>query len=121
VDDYLINDETAQGIFSRLTNLLAKKSFQEKKNWSDDEIKLLKWAIKKYCNGKKITTLFTEHMLDSLKESGRGCIIGSKKLVSEFKEILGDKIEFISDWGRINNFEYVAIYFRKNKRFEIEI
>jgi hypothetical protein len=55
VDDYLINDETAQGIFSRLTNLLAKKSFQEKKNWSDDEIKLLKWAIKKYCNGKKIT------------------------------------------------------------------
>jgi type I restriction-modification system DNA methylase subunit len=71
--------------------------------------------------GKKITTLFTEHMLDSLKESGRGCIIGSKKLVSEFKQILGDKIEFISDWGRINNFEYVAIYFRKNKRFEIEI
>jgi hypothetical protein len=60
-------------------------------------------------------------MLDSLKESGRGCVIGSKKSLNEIKEIFGDKITFIQDFGRINNFEYVAVYFSKNKKFLIEI
>lgn len=31
-----------------------KKTFQAKQNWTDDESQLLIWAIKKYCEGKKI-------------------------------------------------------------------
>jgi type I restriction-modification system DNA methylase subunit len=89
------------------------------KNKFDVVISDLPYGLKK--NNKSITSLFVEHMLDSLKESGRGCVIGNKKSLTEIKEIFGDKIEHITDFGRINNFEYIAVYFRKNKRFEIEI
>jgi len=32
-----------------------KKTYHAKKNWTDDESKLLQWAIQKYCRGKNIT------------------------------------------------------------------
>jgi tRNA G10 N-methylase Trm11 len=88
-------------------------------NKFDVVISDLPYGLKK--NNKSITSLFLEHMLDSLKESGRGCVIGSKKSLNEIKEIFGDKITYIQDFGRINNFEYVAVYFSKNKKFLIEI
>jgi 23S rRNA G2445 N2-methylase RlmL len=88
-------------------------------NKFDVVISDLPYGLKK--NNKSITILFVEHMLDSIKESGRGCIISSKKSLNEIKEILGDKISYIQDFGRINNFEYVAVYFRKSKKFLIEI
>ena len=50
-----ISDELAQDIFSKLNKLQGKKTYYAKKNWTDDEAKLLQWAIKKYCDGKCIS------------------------------------------------------------------
>lgn len=50
-----ISNEEAANIFSRLEHEQGKKSYQAKKNWTDEEFKLLIWAINKYCNGKKIS------------------------------------------------------------------
>lgn len=49
-----INDEQAASIFSQLESEQSKKSYQAKKNWTEEESKLLLWAINKYCRGKKI-------------------------------------------------------------------
>ena len=40
-----INDESASEIFDKLTKLQGKKTYYAKKNWIDDEAKLLQWAI----------------------------------------------------------------------------
>jgi hypothetical protein len=45
----------ASEIFDKLTKLQGKKTYYAKKNWIDDEAKLLQWAIQKYCRGKGIT------------------------------------------------------------------
>ena len=50
-----IDDDTASEIFNKLTKIQGKKSYYAKKNWTDDEAKLLQWAILKYCKGKGIT------------------------------------------------------------------
>lgn len=50
-----IGDENASEIFDKLTKLQGKKTYYAKKNWIDDEAKLLQWAIQKYCRGKGIT------------------------------------------------------------------
>ena len=31
-----------------------KKTYAAKKNWTDDESRLLNWAINKYCTGKNV-------------------------------------------------------------------
>lgn len=48
-----INDEQAAAIFSQLESEQSKKSYQAKKNWTEEESKLLLWAINRYCRGKK--------------------------------------------------------------------
>lgn len=50
-----IDDDTASEIFNKLNKIQGKKSYYAKKNWTDDEAKLLQWAILKYCKGKGIT------------------------------------------------------------------
>lgn len=50
-----IDDDAASEIFNRLTKMQGKKTYYAKKNWTDDEAKLLQWAIQKYCRGKGIT------------------------------------------------------------------
>jgi hypothetical protein len=47
-----ITNQQASVIFSKLEELQNKKSYYAKKNWTDDESKLLLWAIDKYCRGK---------------------------------------------------------------------
>ena len=50
-----ISDKAASEIFDKLTKLQGKKTYYAKKNWTDEEAKLLLWAIQKYCRGKNIT------------------------------------------------------------------
>ena len=49
-----ISDEIASTIFVKLEGLQNKKSYYAKKNWTDEESKLLLWAIDKYCRGKNL-------------------------------------------------------------------
>jgi hypothetical protein len=49
-----INNDQASNIFSKLEHEQGKKTYQAKKNWTEDEFKLLIWAINEYCKGKKI-------------------------------------------------------------------
>jgi hypothetical protein len=51
-----ISNEEASNIFSKLEHEQGKKTYHAKKNWTDDEFKLLIWAVNKYCKGKKIAT-----------------------------------------------------------------
>ena len=51
----MITDDAASEIFSKLMTLQSKKTYAAKKNWTDDESRLLVWAIQKYCSGKAIT------------------------------------------------------------------
>ena len=50
-----ITDKQASEIFEKLSALQDKKTFYAKKNWTDDETKLLHWALQKYCRGKGIS------------------------------------------------------------------
>jgi hypothetical protein len=50
-----ISDQQASSIFDKLNTLQGKKTYYAKKNWTEEEAKLLLWAIDKYCRGKKIT------------------------------------------------------------------
>lgn len=45
-------DEEAGDIFDQLMQLQSKKGYMAKKTWSDEEYRLLLWAIQKYCKGK---------------------------------------------------------------------
>lgn len=53
-DKDLITDEIASEIFRKLSALQGKKTYYAKKNWTDDESRLLLWAIQKYTRGKNI-------------------------------------------------------------------
>jgi hypothetical protein len=50
-----ITDEIASEIFDKLSKQQGKKTYYAKKNWTDEESRLLIWAIDKYCKGKSIT------------------------------------------------------------------
>lgn len=50
-----ISNEEASNIFSKLEHEQGKKTYHAKKNWTDDEFRLLIWAVNKYCDGKKLS------------------------------------------------------------------
>lgn len=49
-----LTDQEAAAIFDKLTVAQSKKSYYAKKNWTEEESKLLLWAVESFCNRKGI-------------------------------------------------------------------
>lgn len=51
----VLNDDEANEIYMRVTASCAGKKTYAKKNWNEDETKLLKWAVIKYTKQRNIS------------------------------------------------------------------
>ena len=53
--DEIITDEEANILYTKVTALTQGRKCYSKKNWSEEETKLLKWAVNKYTQERQIS------------------------------------------------------------------
>jgi hypothetical protein len=55
IDDNVIDDEEANDLYMKVSSQSQGRKGYVKKNWTDDETKLLKWAVVTYTKQRNIS------------------------------------------------------------------